>query len=206
MEKQDNIKWQTKTVGMFLLMILLSTACSTDRHDGPLDIRKFYSPNIPIITTVDSVERLLGRCEKIGENWYWRLNEDGTGDEKLEFETFSYWKKGLQYLVKGDSVQLGRINFRYSGVEYVLYHNGKRIDGKTTISEMREYLAIENPISDFRFTVVTMNGEFYDEGYTMLYSCNNREVPDMVSFYFDGEGKLLELDLGCDNGGILSAD
>lgn len=206
MKKQANIKRRTKMVGMVLLTILLNTACSTDRHEGPLYIRDFHSPDIPIITTVDSVERLLGSCEEIGKNWYWRLNEDGAGDEKLEFETFSYWEKGLQYLVKGDSVQLGRVNFRYPKVEYVLYYKGKRIDDETTISEMKEFLSIENPISDFRFAVITMNGEFYDEGYTMLYSCNNREVPDKVEFNFDENGKLVELNLGCDNTGILSVE
>lgn len=187
--------------------VVLSTlfvSCADSTYTGTLNIRDFHSDNIPIITTVDSLENLLGICENREESYYLRLHKDGTTDKEITFENISYWKKGLQYHLKGDSVQLGRINFKYPGVEYVLYHNGKRIDSKTTISEMKEYLGIENPISDFRFTVITMNGEYYFDGYTMLYSCNDREVPDMVSFYFDEEGKLLELDLGCDNGGILS--
>jgi hypothetical protein len=187
--------------------VVLSTlfvSCADSTYTGTLNIRDFHSDDIPIITTVDSLENLLGICDNRNESYYLRLHKDGTTDKEITFENISYWKKGLQYLAKGDSVQLGRINFKYPGVEYVLYHNSKRIDSKTTISEMKEYLGIENPISDFRFTVITMNGEYYFDGYTMLYSCNDREVPDMVSFYFDEEGKLLELDLGCDNGGILS--
>lgn len=192
----------------FVFIVVISTfftSCTDTTYTGTLNIRDFHSNDIPIITTIDSLESLFGSCENPRHGHYNRLNEDGTTNKKITFESYSYWKKGLQYLAKGDSVQLGHINFRYPEVEYVLYHKSKRIDGETTISEMKEYLGLDNPISDFRFTVITMDGE-YHEGYTMLYSCNNREVPDKIAFYFDEEGKLLELDLSCDNGGILTTE
>lgn len=186
-----------------ITLLLTFISCSDNINDKSLNIRNFNSSNIPIITSIDSIENLLGICDNKNESYYLRLHKDGTTDKKITFENISYWKKGLQYHANGDSVQLARINFRYPGVEYVLYHKGKRIDSKTTITEMKEYLGLDNPISDFRFIVITMDGNYYD-GYTMLYSCNNGEVPDMVAFYFDEKEKLLELDLGCDNGGILS--
>ena len=192
-----------KKIIISITLLLTFIFCSDNINDKSLNIRNFNSSNIPIITSIDSIGNLLGICDNSEESYYLRVCKNGTTDKKIIFENISYWKKGLQYLRKGDSVQLGRINFRYPQIEYKLYYKGKRIDEKTTITEMKEYLGLNNPISNFRFTVITMDGN-YHEGYTMLYSCNNREVPDMVAFYFDEKGKLLELDLGCDNGGILS--
>ena len=87
-----------------ILGVVLSTlfvSCADSTYTGTLNIRDFHSDDIPIITTVDSLENLLGICENRKESYYLRLHKDGTTDKEITFENISYWKKGLQYHLKG---------------------------------------------------------------------------------------------------------
>ena len=56
-----------------ILGVVLSTlfvSCADSTYTGTLNIRDFHSDDIPIITTVDSLENMLGICENRKESYY----------------------------------------------------------------------------------------------------------------------------------------
>lgn len=176
----------------------LFIACN-NTYTGTLNIRDFNSEDIPIITTIDSLESKLGPCEKCSERYYRKILKTGIRDKKIQYENISYWQKGLQYMKIEDSVQLLIVDFRK---QHSLYHNEKCLNNKTTLEEMLKYFEIDVPISELYTSIITLNGEILD-GYSFSYDCSDVFFASM-SFDFDTNGYLLQMNFGADNGGILN--
>ena len=186
----------------FVFIVVISTffiSCTDTTYTGTLNIRDFHSNDIPIITTIDSLESLFGSCDKCAERYYRKILKTGIRDKKIQYESISYWQKGLQYMKIEDSVQLLIVDFRK---QYSLYHNEKCLNNKTTLEEMLKYFEIDVPISELYTSIITLNGEILD-GYSFSYDCNDEFFASM-SFDFDTNGYLLQMNFGADNGGILN--
>lgn len=191
-----------RSIAIVISAVISALFISCDNtYTGSLNIRNFHSDNIPIITTMDSLEYILGPYENCSELYYRRILKSGIMDEKFPFESVSYWQKGLQYMKIGDSVQLLVVDFRK---QYSLYHKDKCFNSETTIEELLKYFEIDVPISELYTSIITLNGEIVD-GYSFGYECNDEFLASM-SFDFDTNGQLLQLNLGADNGGILSIE
>lgn len=190
---------------IFSIILALNSSCSDNVHNGELNIRDFHSKDIPIITTVDSLERIFGKVDRVYIYRFNRYKQNGEFDYKDSCEIISYIRKGIEYIKKEDSVQLFRISFRnpYS-TNYTIYHKKKCINRETKLNELIKYLNIKDyPLDYPSMGNFTMNGDFY-EGYSFGRYCKH-DSSEHIWFRFDLK-KIVEIEFYCDNGGILSIE